>query len=266
MTDEVEQEPVDFIREYWDSQATRHGAAAEASWGDIYMVDLEVDLVARHIPAGGEVLDVGCANGHATLQQRGRGARRIVGVDFSSRMVAEARAELAANPQSGCEVTFEQADVRSLPFADDSFDLVYTTRVLINLSTWEQQKQGIAECLRVCRREGAVLLCEGFWEPLVLLNAMRTLVALPPLAEHDFNRYLKKSRLEEHLNGLGVPFQVHDFSSVYYLGSRFLRELVTDPSAWPGYTNPINGIFHRIEQEYSGGGFGIQQGYALTKP
>jgi len=89
---------------------------------------------------------------------------------------------------------------------------------------------------------------------------------LPSLIEHDFNRYLKKERLEELLTTLRLEFSVEEFSSVYYLGSRFLRELVTDPSAYPGYTNPINKIFYELECEFSGGGFGIQQAYIVRKP
>ena len=76
---------------------------------------------------------------------------------------------------------------RSLAFADSSFDVVYTTRVLINLPAWDQQVTGIMECLRVARPGGKVILSEAFWEPLVLINAMRALVRLPSLVEHDFN-------------------------------------------------------------------------------
>jgi len=258
----------DFIREYWDGQAVRHGASGEASWGDEWMIRLEVETVGRRIPSGGQVLDVGCANGHATLQQRGRGAAAITGVDYSRPMIAEALRSLAAQPPAPgeCPVEFSEADVRDLPFPDGRFDYVYTTRVLINLPTWEEQQRGIRECLRVCRPGGCVLFSEAFWEPLMQLNALRALRQLPALVEHDFNRYLKKDRLEAFLRGEKSPFEVDEFSSVYYLGSRFLRELVTDPAAWPGYSNPINRIFYDIEREFSGGGFGIQQAYVIRKP
>ena len=73
------------------------------------------------------------------------------------------------------------------------------------------------------------------------------------------------ARTEEYLASLGHNFQVDDFSSIYYLGSRMVRELVTDSSAYPGYENPINGIFFDIERKYSGGKFGIQQAIVVTK-
>lgn len=256
----------DFIREFWEAQAARHGASPEASWGDNWAIALEIDTVAKHLDDGDTVLDAGCANGHAAVEQLARHRlKKLVGIDFSAQMVAAAR-RVQAERGLGDRVEFLEGDIRRLAFPDASFDKVYTTRVLINLPTWEEQVRGIEECLRVARPGGKVILSEAFWEPLVLLNAMRALVRLAPLVEHDFNRYLKKQRLEEWLRAHGLAFSVEEFSSIYYLGSRFLRELATDPAAYPGYSNPINRIFHDIERDYSGGGFGIQQAYVIQKP
>jgi ubiquinone/menaquinone biosynthesis C-methylase UbiE len=256
----------DFIREYWESQAKQHGSSHKASWGDNFMIALEIDTVARHLADGQTVLEAGCANGHAAFEQIKRHKfKKLIGVDYSANMIAVACA-VKAERKCGDSLEFLEGDIRKLPFPDASFDVVYTTRVLINLPTWEQQAAGINECLRVTRPGGKVLLLEAFWEPLVLLNALRALRQLPPLVEHDFNRYLKKQRLEEFLQALSLEFSVEEFSSVYYLGSRFLRDLVTDPSAYPGYSNPINEIFYNIERQFSGGGFGVQQAYVIRKP
>jgi ubiquinone/menaquinone biosynthesis C-methylase UbiE len=256
----------DFIREYWESQAKKHGASPEASWGDEFMIALEIDTVAGHLAAGQEVLDAGCANGHATFELFARHRlRKLVGIDYSGSMVAAAQAVKTARTLDD-RIEFREGDIRSLPFPDASFDVVYTTRVLINLPSWEQQITGVTECLRVTRPGGKVLLLEAFWEPLMLLNAMRALRQLAPLVEHDFNRYLKKQRLDALLTSMGIPFHTEEFSSIYYLGSRFLRELVTDAAAYPGYSNPINRVFYDIERTYSGGGVGIQQAYILRKP
>jgi ubiquinone/menaquinone biosynthesis C-methylase UbiE len=256
----------DHIHDYWEGQARKHGAAPDASWGDVHAIALEVETISRHLADGDSVLDVGCANGYSAFQQlERRRLKKLTGVDFAPTMIAAAQAAHAQRGL-GARAEFQVGDVRRLAFPDAAFDVVYTTRVLINLPTWEEQVQGITECLRVARPGGKVILSEGFWEPLVLLNAMRALVRLPPLVEHDFNRYLKKQRLEELLAALGLAFEVEEFSSVYYLGSRFLRELVTDAAAWPGYSNPVNRIFYDLEREYSGGGCGIQQAYVIRKP
>ncbi|MCC6610810.1 MAG: class I SAM-dependent methyltransferase [Burkholderiales bacterium] len=255
----------DHIREYWESQARAHGAGHEASWGDNFAIALEIDTIAKHLADGDTVLDVGCANGFSAFRQLElHRLERLVGVDFAAGMVEAARAAKTARGLDD-RVEFRVGDVRALDFPDDAFDVVYTTRVLINLPTWREQVKGIGECLRVTRPGGTVILSEGFWEPLQLLNAMRALARLAPLVEHDFNRYLKKQSLEELLATLGLEYSVDEFSSVYYLGSRFLRELVTDPSAYPGYSNPVNELFYNIEREYSCGGFGIQQAYVIRK-
>ena len=256
----------DFIHEFWEEQARQHGVSHVASWGDNFAIALEIDTIAQDLKDGDKVLDVGCANGYSAFEQLGRHRlKKLVGVDFSAAMVASAR-EAKAQRGLGEEIEFHESDVRMLKFSDASFDAVYTTRVLINLPNWAEQMQGIRECLRVTRPGGKTILSEAFWEPLQLLNAMRTLKQLPPLVEHDFNRYLKKPVLEEFLAGLGLTFRCEEFSSVYYLGSRFLRDLVTDPAAWPGYSNPVNAAFYELEKRFSGGGFGIQQAYVIDKP
>lgn len=255
----------DHIKDYWESQGQTHGGSHWASWGDNWMIDLEIGAIGKHINDGDRVLDIGCANGYATFRQaESHKLASIAGVDFAANMVAAAQ---KAKQQKGLgdDVNFTEGDVRSLQFPDNTFDVAYTTRVLINLPTWEQQMQGIAECIRVVKPGGTIVLSEGFWEPLMLLNAMRALKNLPPLVEHDFNRYLKRPLLEAYLQKLALDYQVEDFSSIYYLGSRFLRELVTDPAAYPGFSNPINKLFYEIEKQFSGGGMGVQQAVVIKK-
>lgn len=253
-----------YIRDVWEKLAKDYPDSHWASWGDHFAIDLEVENISKFINAGDIVLDVGCSNGHATIKQLKKDPKTIFGIDFSQEMIKNANA-LKQKFKIKDEVTFIRGDVRHIPFNDDTFDVTYTTRVVINLPNWDEQKKAIRECLRVTKKGGIVILSEAFWEPLVLLNSLRTLKNLAPLVEHDFNRYLKLSKTEVFLNDMKVKFERVDFSSIYYLGSRFLRELVTNPEDYDGYNNPINKIFYEIEKEFSGGGFGIQQAYIITK-
>lgn len=254
----------DFIKETWEKQAAKYKDSHWVSWGDNYAIELEIENIGGHIHDGNKVLDVGCANGFATMRQFRDKKIDITGVDYSGNMIKYAKDKLTEhNITDG--IRFHEGDVRKLEFEDNSFDVTYTTRVLINLPNWEDQKIGINECLRVTKKGGTVILSEAFWEPLVLLNAMRKLVNLHALVEHDFNRYLKESKLDDFMNSLGLKYEMVDFSSVYYLGSRLLRELVTEIDKYPGFSNPINEIFYNIEKNYSGGDFGIQKAVIITK-
>lgn len=255
----------EFIKDYWQSQASNHEDSHWASWGDNWMINLEIQTIGKFIKTGDHVIDIGCANGFSTFKQYdARKPASIVGVDYAERMIEVANRSKALRPELD-PVYFQVGDIRCLNFADASFDIAYTTRVLINLPTWTEQKRGIEECLRLVKPGGKVILSEGFWEPLCKLNAIRMLCNLPPLVEHDFNRYIKFASLNKYLDEIGVAYSVEDFSSIYYLGSRLLRELVTVTEDFPGYSNPINELFYRIEQTYSGGGFGIQQAIIIEK-
>jgi len=256
----------DHILNYWNTQAEAHGAAYSASWGDLFAIQLEIETIGQFIQAGDHVLDVGCANGFSLLHHLGKNPASLTGVDFSEAMIREAQKRKVDE----C-VRFEVGDVRKLRFADGTFDVVYTTRTLINLPTWEEQQASILECLRACKPGGKVILSEAFWEPLALLNALRLLKGLPPLVEHDFNRYLKKRLLEVFLTSQGLAYEVVDYSSVYYLGTRFLRELVVDSRTGEDFTraafgNAFNQRFFELEKDFSGGGFGIQQAYVVRNP
>lgn len=240
------------IKKFWDSQSHKKGH--NASWGDNWCVQLEIDNIEKYIKAGDKVLDVGCSNGYSAIEQAKSKSIDIEGIDFSEPMIEEAN-----KLNSG--IHFKVGDIKEIPYDRNTFDVTYTTRVLINLPTWEEQVMGIKECIRVTKPGGTVILSEGFYEPLQKLNALRQICNLEPLVEHDFNRYLKKSKLEKFLER--EEWECEDFSSVYYLGSRLLRELVTKIEDYEGYSNPINKWFYELENNFSGGGLGIQQAYII---
>ncbi|HVV68682.1 MAG TPA: class I SAM-dependent methyltransferase [Gammaproteobacteria bacterium] len=254
----------DFVKEFWERQGEKYQDSHWASWGDHYMMDLEIDFISKMIQPNNRVLDAGCANGFSAFKQYEKNdSINIVGIDYSQNMIQHAKAVQQSNYKN-CPIDFKVQNILELDFPDNHFDIAYTTRVLINLSNWTQQQQAISELWRVVKPGGKLILLEGFWEPLVLLNSLRALKDLQPLVEHDFNRYLKKNKLEAFLKEQRIHFQNHDYSSVYYLGSRFLRELLTNPADYEGYSNPINKLFYEIEKDFSGGGFGIQQAYSLS--
>jgi ubiquinone/menaquinone biosynthesis C-methylase UbiE len=256
----------DFIKEVWNSQAEKHQDSHWASWGDKYAISLEIEEVRQYISDNMLILDVGCANGFAAFKHlESNPTIKIEGIDFSENMITAANNKILNSNTITGNINFSVGDVRKINFPSNTFDLVYTTRVIINLPNWDEQMQGILECIRVAKKGGIIIISEAFWEPLVKLNALRTIMGLNSLIEHDFNRYLKKSRLFPFLNKEKLQYEVHDFSSVYYLGSRLLRELVTDYKNYEGYENPINEIFYSIEKEFSGGDIGIQQAVIIRK-
>ena len=106
------------------------------------------DLESSHT-----ILDIGCGPGAAVRAAAGS-VRCAVGVDRSESMIA-----IADRRSEGFDnVQFTAAGAEDLPFPDETFDRVWTIHAFHH---WEDREQGIAECLRVLRPGGRLLIVEN---------------------------------------------------------------------------------------------------------
>jgi SAM-dependent methyltransferase len=217
----------DEIRRFWAEQAAEHGQAAEASWSDTHVMDMEIAQVAQRLEPGDLVLDVGCANGYSTMQLAARCAVTIRGVDYIPEMIDNARARSAslAGSLSG-EVEFDVGDVLELAEEDEAYDKVVVIRVIINLGAWKRQLRGIQQCSRVLRPGGLLLLSEATLEGWTKLNEFRREWGLEDIPMPPFNNYLSESRVVDALSGELEVVEIVDFASTYYVGTRVLKPLV----------------------------------------
>jgi SAM-dependent methyltransferase len=102
-----------------------------------------VSLVAPHLDRGMTVLDVGCGEGYVNDELAARGVREVWGVDIL---------DLRRN-RSG---PFRLYDGQTLPFPDDSFDLVTLSFVLHHVPD-ERKIALVREALRVTRAKVFIL-------------------------------------------------------------------------------------------------------------
>lgn len=102
---------------------------------------------------GLDVLDAGSGTGADTIEvAKAVGSRgRVVGVDKSADMVAEARERAAS---AGIPVEFVTGDAQALDFPDDTFDRVRTERMLIHVADPEA---AVRELVRVTKPGGLVV-------------------------------------------------------------------------------------------------------------
>lgn len=119
------------------------------------------DDLARMAPSAADrVLDAGCGAGSLTREI----ARRVpegtaVGLDREPRYLDYARRQAASEELDN--IRFEVGDATRLPFADGSFDLVWSKHLL----QWVPDRKGaLGEFVRVTRPGGRVVCCnfDGF--------------------------------------------------------------------------------------------------------
>lgn len=253
-----------FIFRYWENQVSQGKDKPEVSWGDVEMMRLETDAIRPYIKPGLRVLDAGCANGYSTsLLLQEDIPLKLTGFDYVPQMIREAEKRFKQRNFRKLNYTFYCADIRSIPEPEESFDRIYTIRVLINLPNWQEQIIALNELLRLLKPEGLLILSEAFWGSLQKLNALRAVSRLNSLKQHDFNRYLIEEELETFLTENKYDYRIHRFSSLYYLGTRFIREL--NPDLPSGFHQEINRDFFELSKRYGGGDFGIQKQYIIRR-
>jgi ubiquinone/menaquinone biosynthesis C-methylase UbiE len=90
-------------------------------------------------------------------------------------------------------VSFQQADGRALPFADNCFDFAHSSAVIEHVGSRAKQVQLLAELWRVCRK-GLFLTTPNRWFPIELHTVMPLIHWLPAPA---FRRALRAIGHEE---------------------------------------------------------------------
>ncbi len=94
--------------------------AGENNYNDL----LEQPAMAKMLPdlTGKIVLDLGCGYGHNCIDFVNRGAKRVVGVDISEKMLAVAKEESAHN-----NIEYRNMSMTDISNLDEKFDFIYSS-------------------------------------------------------------------------------------------------------------------------------------------
>jgi SAM-dependent methyltransferase len=88
------------------------------------------------------VLDLGCGLGYFAREARARGAREVLGVDISKRMLDEARART-----SDPGITYVRAELEQVEPGEATFDLVVSSLALHYIADYAGLVRRVAACL-----------------------------------------------------------------------------------------------------------------------
>lgn len=105
---------------------------------------------------GDKVLFVGAGTG-ADIERLPYEHLEITAIDYSEDMLQKAKDKFP-----GSKITFLKMDAQKLDFADDAFDYVVGSLIL---SVVPDNRKAFGEMLRVCRKDGLVLVFDKFAQP-----------------------------------------------------------------------------------------------------
>jgi SAM-dependent methyltransferase len=142
----VDFDPKALVRRGYDAVSYHYRADGDDEAGErgAWIAELQ-----RRLPAGAEVLDLGCGCGVPVARALVRAGFAVTGVDLSDVQIDRARGLVP-------EATFLRADASEVSFRPDSFDAVVSLYMLIHLPLAEQPP--LIRRIRQWLRPGGILL------------------------------------------------------------------------------------------------------------
>lgn len=108
---------------------------------------------------GSRVLDCATGTGDLAIEfKKSAGLGDVIGTDFCAEMLVPAPAKAR---KAGLKISFQQADVTQLPFADSSFDI---SSISFGIRNVQDPVKGLSELARVVKPGGSVMILE-FGQP-----------------------------------------------------------------------------------------------------
>ncbi len=242
-TPTTDAERVAAIKEYWNDQASRHGADLAATTPDPIAKNLEIAALMRYLDPKQDTLEIGCGNGANIFRLLAHLRGRVLGVDYAEDMINAATRALAERGADERErLRFQVGDIMGSLAPLGRFFQIFTVRCLINLPTLEHQHEAVRNIDRILEPGGRLVLIESVQQGQNRLNALRQAVDLAPIPYHWHNLYLDQDAFLA-----GVPKHLHlveidNFASLYFVISRVFNAKLTPAGQALDYLAEINKI------------------------
>jgi SAM-dependent methyltransferase len=228
----------DQIKAYWEERAASDSSALSTTQ-DFYLREIEFrvlrDLVERHRPR--TVLDVGCGDARTTARLAAEFAGvDFIGGDYSESMVKNAQDSIARMGIENLHVFL--CDV-TRPLAQRQQEMIFSTRCLINLPTWQFQQTAIRNISDALVDGGLYVMIENFLEGHESFNRVRADFGLPEIPMRGHNLFFERTALLDFVTQYFEVLEDTNISSTYYLVSRVIySKLCQEGGSEPDYFDP----------------------------
>ncbi|HSB33188.1 MAG TPA: class I SAM-dependent methyltransferase [Nitrospirota bacterium] len=225
------------VKDYWEQEPCGSGVAQSARYSREYFDEIEenryrlepfIHQFAQFTrKRGKKVLEIGVGSGTDHLQFARAGAV-LSGIDLTDAAVEMVARRLALE---GLSSDLRRSDAENLPFADDTFDCVYSWGVLHHTPDTEKS---ITEVYRVCKPGGSVCIMLYHRYSLLVLQLW---VLHGLLKARPFRSF--KDVLVHHMESIGTKaYSRKEASELFHK----FRDVTVVPVLTPHDTNRIPGF------------------------
>ncbi|WP_285906375.1 class I SAM-dependent methyltransferase [Pseudodesulfovibrio pelocollis] len=229
----------DNIQQFWEQRGSLGDSAGSQ---DVLAKKIEMKAISQYINDGMTILETGCGNGLTAIELATKFKVTIHAFDYASSMITD-----AVKRQNECsdrllgKIIFQKKDITTELFDDTLYDIAITERMLINLSSWEDQEKIIRVITAKLKPGGRYLMCEASTKGLQEINAMRIGLGLSEINPPWHNLYIDDAKVEQLVIPGVILKQVDHFSATYYFLSRVVNAwLAKNDGIPPDYNAPIN--------------------------
>ncbi|MGF1610060.1 MAG: SAM-dependent methyltransferase [Kiloniellales bacterium] len=225
------------ILDFWNERA---GLGAIAGTNDFNLTEIEHRFLETAVPSGSRILDVGCGNGSSLVRLAKAKGCHGVGMDFAEQMVEVAAARVRDEGLSD-RLEVHRRSVPPVPNEWGPFDVVYSQRCLINLTSTDQQKTAVLSVADCLRPGGMYVMVECSLDGSDRTNSVRESLGLQPIDPPWHNLFFREKEVASWANEGFVLEDLQHISSTYNFLSRVVyAKLAADRGEELRYDSDIN--------------------------
>ncbi len=196
---------LELVKQHWEKEET-------VSLKDKNLQLLEREAITKFLATikPNTLIDIGCGDCENTIYFS-EFANTVFAFDYSDAMLKKAKRNIG----EGSKIQIGKLDIRDdIP---EKADVIVTTRLLINLGNFENQKAAIEKIHEALNENGYYIMLECCKEGLFNLNSFRALLQMEPLLEPFHNIYFDIADLIKFLGTKFSVEKVENFSTYYFL-------------------------------------------------
>ncbi len=241
------------INQHYNEEVNKYSSSPKSTMPDLYVRNLEIQKIYEILSELTEkkvdysILEVGCGNGYTASKLTKKISAKFFGIDANKNMI-----KLALEKKNN--VTFKVDNILNTKIKDEKFDIVFSERCLINLTTWESQMKALRQIHRILKKGGYFIMLEAFDDGLKELNDARTTVNLEKIQPAWHNFYFNKKKFETFIAKKfedqkvkpNKKIRYDNFLSSYYFGSRVIYPALINGKKNVVYNNKFVKYFSLI--------------------